>query len=198
MAWYASLYTTFMHTIDLSSLHTGRCWVPMLVCVRVSQHSDSHCSVHSLSFSHTCTHSLYCNVNLSSHIHFYLTEKLLGALLFLLTQMGEMPAHTHHSLSSSPFIFLLGRGVMKSCGWRLNLEEVIMTSESVCVFRFLSGGAASLGSPVSWPTASENLSEHWSRRLHHAGSPVVGTHSHILVYIMHIQNTFLILFCFFF
>lgn len=95
MAWYGSLYTTFMHTIYLivyiQDDVESQCW-----CVWGWVSALTVTAVCTLSFSHTCTHSLYCNVNLSSHTFAFIWQKSCwDALLFLLTQLGEMPAHTH-------------------------------------------------------------------------------------------------------
>jgi len=50
----------------------------------------------SLSLSLSLTHPSLTYPYLSSQILFYLEEKLIGALLFLLTLMGEMPTYTIH------------------------------------------------------------------------------------------------------
>lgn len=59
---------------------------------------------------------------------------------------------------------------------------------SVCLYvcvRLLSGGAASVGSPVLWPWAASHFYQPAGRRLYHAGLSVVGlhqshTHAHTL------------------
>lgn len=59
---------------------------------------------------------------------------------------------------------------------------------SVCLYvcvRLLSGGAASVGSPVLWPWAASHFYQPAGRRLYHAGLSVVGlhqshTHTHTL------------------
>lgn len=50
---------------------------------------------------------------------------------------------------------------------------------SVCLYvcvRLLSGGAASVGSPVLWPWAASHFYQPAGRRLYHAGLSVVGLH----------------------
>ncbi len=91
----------------------------MLVCVRVSQCSDSHRSVHSLSLTHIHTQYVLQNEHILSYIRFYLTDKLLGALLFLLTQMGEMPAHTPLTVIFLPLLYLF---IRKECYKKLWLN----------------------------------------------------------------------------
>lgn len=189
MAWYVSLYTTFMtHNLSQSTYRTMLS-VNVGVCEGESVLWQSlQCT---LSLSHTYTHSLYCKMNISSYTFAFIWQKSCWVHYCSCWHRWKRCQHTHHSLSSSYpyFIFLLGRGVINSCGWRLNLEEVIMTTESVC-FQI-----SVRWSCVSWLTCQLTHSCWESfRTLKQTPSPCWqpsgGYTLPYIVYIMHIQNTY--------
>lgn len=62
------------------------------------------CTAHSLSFSHTYTHSLYCNVNLSSHTFAFIWQKSCWVHYCSCWHRWERCQHTHTTHCHLPLL----------------------------------------------------------------------------------------------